>query len=195
MHMINLALQACLHLKLTEHEKYDHYKESKGSSIILTFCLLSWQDLYETHFKSSAMGTFLSKIPDTMTTGLDLMHYKPVAGFIDLPGDKRECGIMQDIKISCTSAAARESILARVSKVAQAVESEKKDNEVLTFLVVSSLDSDTEMRLFLRFSSRDAMERHIRRKDLLGMWMASKEDITQMASRGYVPNGKGWLHR
>jgi quinol monooxygenase YgiN len=141
------------------------------------------------------MGVFLKKIPDTMTTGLDLMHYAPAAGFIDLPGDKRECGIMQDVRIYCPSAAARKSVLAGAAAIARAVESENKDDEVLTFLVVRSVDNDTEMRMFLRFSSRDAMERHIRRQDLLDLWMASKENITQMASRGYVPNGKGWLHR
>jgi hypothetical protein len=50
-------------------------------------------DLYKIHFSSSAMGVFLSKIPPTMTTGLDLTHYEDTAGFLDKPGDMTECGV------------------------------------------------------------------------------------------------------
>jgi quinol monooxygenase YgiN len=141
------------------------------------------------------MSSFLAKIPHIMTTGLDLTHYSLAAGFIDLPGDQRECGIMQDVKVLCLSANARQLVLAKAAKLAQAVESEGKDNGVFSFMVLSNLDVDKGVRLFLRFSSRDAMERHMRRKDVLDFWMTSKEDITTMESRGYVPNGKGWLHR
>jgi hypothetical protein len=51
------------------------------------------EDLYETHFHSKAMGVFLSKIPPTMTTGLDLTHYEDTSGFLDKPGNMKECGV------------------------------------------------------------------------------------------------------
>ncbi|KIW51607.1 hypothetical protein PV05_10311 [Exophiala xenobiotica] len=41
------------------------------------------EDLYDTHFNSAAMRTFLAKIPATMTTGLDLTHYEDSSGFLN----------------------------------------------------------------------------------------------------------------
>jgi len=62
-------------------------------------------------------------------------------------------------------------------------------------MAFSSLDDDIGARIFARFETRDAMERHARTKDVADFWSKSKEDIKQMEWRCYVPNGKGWLHR
>jgi len=155
------------------------------------------EDLYETHFKSLAMGEFLKKIPSTMTTGLDLMHYSCIGGYIDQPGDMKNCVIMRDTRISCISTKARVVVLSKLAQLAQQIENAeaKEGRGVYTWMAFSSLDNDTSVRIFARFGSREAMERHVRRKDVAKFWSESKEDIKQMEWRCYLPNGKGWLHR
>ncbi len=39
------------------------------------------------------------------------------------------------------------------------------------------------------------MEKFLRRDDVLNFWKESKGEIASMEARGYLPNGKGWLHR
>lgn len=151
------------------------------------------QDLYQTHFSSPAMGGFLKKIPSTMTTGLDLMHYSCVAGYIDLPGDRKECKIMQDTRISCISATARDAVVSKLKQLAQSIEA--KSNGVYTWMAFSSLDDDVGARIFVRFETREVMEAYSRRNDVAEFWSESKDDIKQMEWRCYVPNNKGWLHR
>jgi quinol monooxygenase YgiN len=151
------------------------------------------QDLYQTHFTSAAMGNFLKKIPATMTTGLDLMHYSCVAGYIDQPGDKKECEIMQDTRISCISASARNAVLSKLKQLAKSIDVE--GSGVYTWMAFSSLDDDVGARIFVRFESREAMEAYARRKDVAEFWSESKDDVKQMEWRCYVPNNKGWLHR
>jgi len=143
------------------------------------------------------MQEFLKKIPPTMTTGLDLMHYSCIGGYIDKPADQHECEIMQDTRISCISATARVAVSFKLAKLAKSIEAAegKESNGVYTWMAFSSLDDDTSMRIFARFKSRDAMEMHIRRKYMAEFWSESKEEIKQMEWRCYLPNGKGWLHR
>ena len=143
------------------------------------------------------MSGFLSKIPDTMSTGLDLMHYSRVAGYLDKPGNKRECGVMQDVRISCISATARAAVVSKISQLAKAIEDaeEKEENGVYTWMAFSSLDNDTGLRVFARYDGREAMERHLRTREVVEFWTESKDDVAQMESRPYFPNGKGWLHR
>jgi hypothetical protein len=58
------------------------------------------------------------------------------------------------------------------------------------------LDGDgTGARMFARFKDRAAMETHLRRKEVIDFWLGSKDEVAAMEARGYVPNGKGWLHR
>ncbi|KAF2399362.1 hypothetical protein EJ06DRAFT_582713 [Trichodelitschia bisporula] len=151
------------------------------------------EDLYETHFNSAAMQGFLKKIPSTMSTGLDLMHYSLSGGFIDKPGDKTECELMQDIRILSASPSARSAILSRFNTVLAAAEAGSPD--VLTLMSFASLDDDVSARIYARFKTRAAYEAFQRRPDFVDFWMASKEDVKQMESHAYVPNGKGWLHR
>jgi hypothetical protein len=139
------------------------------------------------------MAEFLKKIPPTMTTGLDLMHYSCVSGYIDQPGDKKECEIMQDTRISCISGNAREAVLSKLKLLAISVEADSKG--VYTWMAFSSLDDDMGVRIYTRFETRVAMEGYSRRKDVAEFWSESKDDIKQLEWRCYVPNGKGWLHR
>src|ERR1700760_2137514 len=110
------------------------------------------------------MKKFLAKIPATMSTGLDLMHYGPASGYIDKFGDQRECKVMQDTRIWCKSAESRDAVLQRLSKVAKEIET--NDPGAYTFLVTKSLDTDDEARLYTRFKDRDAMEKHLRRPEI-----------------------------
>ncbi|KAK3704725.1 hypothetical protein LTR37_013699 [Vermiconidia calcicola] len=155
------------------------------------------EDLYETHLGSKAMGKFLNTIPDHTTTDLDLNHYSAVGGYLDRDGDKKECGIMHDVRIVCKSASARNAVVERLQSLCSKVqESEKaKPSGVLTFMGFSCLDNDTGARMYSRFERRDAMERFLRREDVLSFWKECKSEITSMEARGYLPNGKGWLHR
>jgi quinol monooxygenase YgiN len=159
--------------------------------------LIAVQDLYETHFNSPAMSVFLKKIPSTMPTGLDLNHYEKVGGFLDKPGDMRECAIMQDIRISCVSATAREAVKSKAARLCKAIEEAEGEegNGVYTWMTFSSLDNDTEVRIWSRYATREAMEKVARRKDVLDFWFDTKEDVDKMMATRWAPNGKGWLHR
>jgi len=143
------------------------------------------------------MKTFLGKVLPIMTTGLDLMHYQAFAGYLDKPGDKRECGVMQDVRIVCTSAEGRNAVVARLQTLAKTIEERevKEKTGVYTWLACSSIDDDKSLRLYARYRDRKAMEKSIRTREVLDFWAASKDDIAQMESRAYLPNGKGWLHR
>ena len=155
------------------------------------------EDLYETHLGSPAMQKFLTIIPDHATTDLDLNHYSAVGGFLDRDGDKKECAIMQDTRIGCKSAEAREEVVKRLQALCSKMQDSVKSSAdgVLTFMAFSCLDNETGARMYSRFESREAMETFLRRKDVLDFWMESKGDIASMEARGYLPNGKGWLHR
>jgi quinol monooxygenase YgiN len=144
------------------------------------------------------MGNFLKKIPPTMTTGLDLMHYGYVGGFLDKPGDQRECEIMLDTRITATSSEARKIISSRLVQLAKSVESDK--DGIYTWMAFVSHDDEVGLRMYARFATRDAMEKYQARQDVLQFWAASKDDVKQMEWRCYLPNStpgrkKGWLHR
>jgi len=143
------------------------------------------------------MGTFLGNVLQIMTTGLDLMHYHAFAGYLDKPNDKRECGVMQDVRIVCKSGEARNSVVAKLHALAKAVEDRdaKEKSGVYTWLACKSIDDDKSLRLYARYKDRNAMEKSIRTPEVLDFWLATKDDVAQMESRAYLPNGKGWLHR
>jgi quinol monooxygenase YgiN len=144
------------------------------------------------------MAEFLKKIPPTMTTGLDLMHYGYVSGYLDKPGDRRECEIMQDTRITAVSAEARQTIASRLKRLAKSVEASEEG--IYTFITFYSHDDDVSLRIYSRYGTREAMEKYQARKDVLGFWAASKVDVKQMEWRCFLPNStpnkrKGWLHR
>jgi len=150
--------------------------------------------LYTTHFSSPTMATFLSKIPETMTTGLDLSHYEDVGGFLDRYNDKRECEVMVDVRITCNDSETRAKVLGKLSSLAEDI-AHSSMRGTLTFLVLKSLDKDQGVRVFQRFESWKALTEQTGSKAVLDFWLGSKEEVMSMESQCYVPNGKGWLHR
>lgn len=145
------------------------------------------------------MAEFLQRIPSASTTGLDLNHYHLVSGFLDLPGDRSEAGIMQDMRIICVSASARDTLLKNLADFVTSVEKEERGSEgkggVLTYMAFANLDDEVGARIYGRWKAREDMERFIRRDEVVGYWMENKESVRAMEQRLYLPNGKGWLHR
>ena len=146
------------------------------------------------------MSGFLSKIPSTMTTGLDLAHYRLIDGFLDSSFIAQECGIMLDMRVTCVSASARNSLRPKLANLANKVAhpssgANPKDQGILTFMTFESHDDDVSARIYARFTTRAAMEQFLRRSDVEGFWIGSKEEVAKMESRAYLHNGKGWLHR
>jgi quinol monooxygenase YgiN len=152
-------------------------------------------DLYVKHLASPAMQGFLAEVPAHSSTGLDLNHYSLVAGYLDKHGDKRECGIMLDARIATGSASARSALEPKLRKLATDINSTDQKGEVLTFMTFKSLDDDVNARIYARFADRDAMEKTIRTDAWTNFWLSTKEEITKMESRAYLPNNKGWLYR
>ncbi|RDW64241.1 hypothetical protein BP5796_10743 [Coleophoma crateriformis] len=150
------------------------------------------EDLYETHFSSPAMSTFLQKIPSTMSCGLDLTHYTQTSGFLDKSQSAVECQVIHDTKIACASSQARAVVLERLASIAAR---EEKQKGTYTFVVLKSLDTETEVRIFERYESFEALEAHKSSKEVVEFWLGSKEQIKSMEGRAYVPNNKGWLTR
>lgn len=125
------------------------------------------------------------------------MHYEAIAGYLDKPANKRECGVMQDIRILCTSPDAGKSVLSKLQTLAKAVgaRAEEEKTGVYTWMAFKSLDNDSAARIYARYKDREAMENYLRTKEVLDFWFGTKDEVVQMESRGYLPNGKGWLHR
>jgi hypothetical protein len=174
--------------------------------------LTSMQDLYGPtgHLSSPAMSKFLSLIPAFSTTGLDLSHYRLVAGFLDLPSPSTfdnlptltqvptPAEIILDIRVTSTSPALLTSLATLVHNIEQQERSLRSTDETsstLTYMAFASLDNETGLRILGRWKTREDMESFVRRKDVVGFWMTGKEWIKGMEQRVYVGNGKGWLHR
>lgn len=150
------------------------------------------EDLYNTHLTSASMQTFLTKIPPASTTGLDLNHYRLIAGFLDSSHTQAQAGIMQDIRITCISPLAQATLLASLKTLVDGVDS---SGGTLTYMAFASLDDDVGARLYGRWKTREDMESFIRREDVNTFWMENKDHVRAMVQRLYLPNGKGWLHR
>ena len=177
---------------------FDYAHDFNQTTRMLAFEVYTNREgLYTTHFSSPAMAKFLSQVPPTMTTGLDLAHYALIEGFLDKPGDKRECGVMQDWKITCNDSAGRKSLAGALGNLATKMEQleEAEAAGIWTFMVFESLDNETDARIFARFRDRDAMEKALRKEQFESFWLENKEKVKSMDCRAYLPNGKGWLHR
>lgn len=154
------------------------------------------QGLYKTHFTSPAMGKFTKKALPVMSTGFDLAHYSDIGGFLDAPGDGRQCAVMQDIRIICKSSEAKRIAGERLAKIAKILEGESDKAGVQTWMAFESLDNHLDLRIFGRYESQAALQKLNARKELVDFWTASREDdIDRIDQRNYVPNDKGWLHR
>lgn len=142
------------------------------------------------------MGQFIKNALPVMSTGFDLSHYGAVGGFLDAPGNSRECGVMYDTKIVAKSAEARAVLKDRLVALAKNIEAGNDADQVLTWMAFESLDNDKDLRVYGRFKDRAAMAKLNERDDVVNFWKESREnEIDRIEQRGYVPNGKGWLHR
>jgi hypothetical protein len=162
------------------------------------------------------MTKFLSIIPAFSTTGLDLSHYRLVAGFLDLPSSNLSPStavpipssaaapseLILDIRITSTSPSTRPALLSSLTTLVKSVElqerSRRADGKVsgtLTYTAFASLDDETGVRIFGRWKTKEDMESFVRRDDVMGFWMGIKDVVKGMEQRMYVGNGKGWLHR
>ncbi|OAL56664.1 hypothetical protein IQ07DRAFT_14262 [Pyrenochaeta sp. DS3sAY3a] len=166
---------------------------SKTTSMLAFEVYGEREDLYKTHLTSPAMSTFLTLIPPTSTTGLDLNHYALTAGFLDASHTQAPAAIMQDIRITCVSASARAALLTSLNALVDSVT--PGEDGTLTYMAFESLDDGLGARIFGRWRSREDMEGFVRREGVNAFWMGSKEGVRAMEQRLYVPNGKGWLHR
>lgn len=138
------------------------------------------------------MKQFIPATSPIMTTGFDLTHYEDVSGFLDKSGDKKECGVIHDTRILCSSSSARDTILKKLGGIAGNAEKEKG---TYTLWVLKSLDHDDQVRIFERYEDWAAMEAHQSSPALIKLLLDSKEEIKSVEGRAYLPNGKGWLHR
>ncbi|KAF2476238.1 uncharacterized protein BDR25DRAFT_375052 [Lindgomyces ingoldianus] len=166
---------------------------SKTTSMFAFEVYGSRDDLYKTHLSSPAMSKFLSQIPAASTTGLDLNHYRLIAGFLDSSHSRAECEIMQDVRIVCIENSARTAVLSSLYKLITGVETSEQVNGgkggVLTYMGFASLDDDLGVRLFGRWRTRGEFESFIRRGDVGRFWEENKGNVRSMEQRGYVPNG------
>lgn len=170
---------------------------SRTDSMFAFESYASRSDLYDVHLKSGPMNKFLSTAVPDMTTGLDLVHFRPVGGFLDRSGKKTQCGVMHDVQIRCHDGEARAKMLEELTKLCSQVEEKQgapgKDGEVLSFIGLVCLDNDTGARIFARYQSREVWEAWQRNPLIQRFWADVKPYVASMSSRPFVPNGKGWL--
>ena len=169
---------------------------SKTTHMLAFEAYAAREDLYETHFHSIVTEGFLERIPECMSTGLDLSHYTCMAGWLDLGGD---CGIMREVRVSCKDLESRDAVLGKFERLVGGIEKAGEGRDggkgALTFMVFRRLDDDVGVRIFGKWAERDEMEKFDRRREILDFWLGSKEEVVQMEWKCYVPNWKGWLHR
>ncbi|CAK7202385.1 hypothetical protein SEUCBS139899_005108 [Sporothrix eucalyptigena] len=179
---------------------YDFADDVANTPLMFAFEVYDKYDsLYKTHFVSDTMqNKFIPVALPNMTTSFDLQHYSRVGGFLDKPGDGTPCGLMYDVKIKCKSSEARDRVLARLTALGPEIEASKPtaDGGILTWMAFASQDNDTDARLLIRLRDKAAFHAYTKLQPVLDFWAASKEDdVDKMEQRGYVENGKGWLHR
>ncbi|KAF2751696.1 hypothetical protein M011DRAFT_414469 [Sporormia fimetaria CBS 119925] len=172
---------------------------SKTTSMLAFEVYGTRDDLYKTHLSSPAMSPFLAQTPQTTICGLDLNHYRLLSGFLDLSGDKTEAGIIHQTQITCTDSAARASLVPLLKNLIAGVEKQEKENGgksgVLTYMGFECLDDETGLRILGRWKTREDMEAFLRREDVSKFWSEARNLVRAIDQRGFVPNGKGWLHR
>lgn len=155
--------------------------------------------LYDTHFTSDAMTAgFLPKAAPNMMVSFDLQHYSRAAGFLDHFGDARPCGFMYDMVILCKSSDSRISVVKRLKELGLKLESSPLtvSGKLLTWMSFESQDNDRDARVFMRFQDKADFQKYSRLPEVLEFWAAGKDaDVDKMQQRGYVENGRGWLHR
>ncbi|TPX06935.1 uncharacterized protein E0L32_011159 [Thyridium curvatum] len=155
------------------------------------------ESLYVTHFNSAAMGEFQRGAVPEMATGFDLQHYASLGGFLDAPGDRRECGVMHDAHVTCKSAADRRAVADSLRRLAASLGADGLVGAgVWTWMAYECLDNETDLRIYGRFRDWDAMKTWDRRAEVLGLWEKHGwKEVDKVVQRALIPTGKGWLHR
>ena len=105
---------------------------------------------------------------------------------------------MHDTRIVCKSPEARSVLRARLLALARSIEADSAGPgaDVYTWMAFECLDNDMDLRVFARTKDRTALDKLSRRPEVVNFWKESREgEIERIDQRGYVPNGKGWLHR
>ena len=186
---------------------FDFADDFDNTPMMFAFEVYDKRDsLYGVHFTSEVMQQkFIPVALPSMTTGFDLQHYSHVGGgFLDRSGDGAACGLMYDVKIKCTSPAARDRVVARLADLGPEIQHEASkrttDDDgvggILTWMAFASQDVDTDARMLMRFRDKTAFHAYTKLQPVQDFWAAGKaEDIDKMEQRGYVENGRGWLHR
>ncbi|KAL5362256.1 hypothetical protein BJX96DRAFT_176992 [Aspergillus floccosus] len=176
---------------------FDYAHDVEGTTHMFAFEAYDKREsLYTTHFNSPAMRQFLSDAWPAMSTGFDLQHYEAIGGNLDIQGDSRECGIMHDTLIVCKSPEARGRVVKRLTALADSLAGESANEGLYSYVGFECLDNETDCRILGRWHACEDMERTIRKSEVAEFWDAGKEeDIARIEQRGYIPNGKGWLHR
>ncbi|CAK7224045.1 hypothetical protein SCUCBS95973_005387 [Sporothrix curviconia] len=179
---------------------FDFADDFDNTPMMFAFEVYDKRDsLYGAHFTSTTMQTkFIPVAMPNMTTSFDLQHYSRVGGFLDKPGDGTACGLMYDVKIKCKTTEARDRVVARLAALGPQIEASAPtvDGGILTWMGFASQDVDTDARMLIRFRDKAAFHAYTKLQPVLDFWAAGKEDdIDKMEQRGYVENGRGWLHR
>jgi len=176
---------------------FDYANDVSNTTLMFAFEVYdNMAALTDIHLKSPTMSTFLEAALPCMTTGLDLAYYSFAAGFLDRPGDRRECGVMHDMRTHCTTAEGRRVVEDALREQVGPAVSKDGGGGVYTWLVCRSDDDDREVRLYSRFRSSEDLERYLRMPEVKTFWREhGQNEVATMEQRGYVPNHKGWLHR
>ncbi|KAH7033239.1 uncharacterized protein B0I36DRAFT_407901 [Microdochium trichocladiopsis] len=166
---------------------FDYASDVSNTTLMFAFEVYeNMAALTDVHLKSSTMGTFLKTALPCMTTGLDLLYYSYAAGFLDKPGDKRECGVMHDMRIHCTTPAGRDVVEKALREQVEPAVS-KEDDGVYTWLVCRLNDDDKEIRVYSRFRSSEDLERYLRMPEVQRFWREhGQTEVATLEQRGMV---------
>ncbi|PGH19677.1 hypothetical protein AJ80_03832 [Polytolypa hystricis UAMH7299] len=174
-------------------ENYGVENRSKTTHMFAYEVYRAREDLYTTHMNSKPMTEFFPKIQPLMPTGLDLTHYEDVSGFLDKPGNLKECEIIWDTRLR-VKPEKRDAILEKLAGLAKWVEANEPG--AYSFLVHKATDKgrEGEIRILERYATRAALEAHQSAKEVLDFFFSNKDDIIQLENHGYLPNGYllGW---
>lgn len=116
------------------------------------------------------MAQCMQEAQTTLSTVPQLVNYALAAYFLDAPGEKRECGVIYDLKIVCKNPEARAVVKASLGELAAKIEETGTKDEVLTWMVFECLDYETDLRAYGRWKNKAAMEATNELPDVVQFW-------------------------
>lgn len=133
------------------------------------------------------MNNFLLTAMRDMLTGLDLVHFQPVAGCQDRSDRKTECAVIHDVEIRSHDGEAKPKMHVELTKLCARVEeaqSEKgQHGEMFLFVGLISLDDEIGARIFARCLSREGWEAWQRDTLVRRFWETVKINVASMRTR------------